>query len=107
MKKLEQVLADVPEDKVKLVSGLVRRAAYMRITLEDYEADMTENGYTEPFQQSEKCDPYDRERPVVRLYNSMVKNYSAVMRQVFDLAPDKPADSPDPAYNKFFGGSGG
>jgi hypothetical protein len=37
----------------------------------------------------------------------MVKNYSAVMRQVFDLAPDKPADSPDPAYNKFFGGSGG
>lgn len=103
VRKLEAVLKDVPEDKVQMVSGLVRRAAYMRVTLEDYEADMTENGYTEPFQQSERCDPYDRERPVVRLYNSMVKNYAAVMRQVFDLAPDKPADDPDPEYERFFG----
>lgn len=107
VKKLEQVLKDVPEDQVQMVSGLVRRAAYMRITLEDYEADMTENGYTEPFQQSEKCDPYDRERPVVRLYNSMVKNYAAVMRQIFDLAPSKPATPTDPEYEKFFGGGKG
>lgn len=107
VKKLETVLKDVPDDKRQMVSGLVRRAAYMRITLEDYETDMTENGYTEPFQQSERCDPYDRERPVVRLYNSMVKNYSAVMRQVFDLVPGSPANIPDPAYNKYFGGAQG
>ncbi len=107
VKKLEQDLADVPEDKARMISGLVYRAAYMHATLEDYEADMTLNGYTEPFQQSERCDPYDRERPVVRLYNAMVKNYAAVMRQIFDLAPDKPAGSPDPAYDKFFSPKGG
>lgn len=107
VKKLEQVLTDVPKDKAQLVSGLVRRAAYMRITLEDYEDDMTARGHTEMFSQSEKTEPYERERPVVRLYNSMVKNYSAVMRQIFDLVPGKPADPVDPTYNKFFGGNGG
>ena len=107
IKKLEQVLQDVAEDKAQMVSGLLRRAAYMRITLEDYEEDMTVNGHVEMFTQSEKTEPYERERPVVRLYNSMIKNYSSVMKQICDLAPEKPADPIDPTYDKFFGGKGG
>ena len=83
----------------------------MRVTLEDYEADMNSFGCVEMFQQSEKCDPYERERPVVRLYNSMMKKYSAVMRQLADLVPSAPtgANDPknDPAFGKFFGGGKG
>lgn len=106
VRKLCQVLSDLPEDRLSAADGVVRRAAYMRITLEDYEKDLTENGHTEMFTQSEKTDPYERERPVARLYNTMIRNYASVMRQLFDLLPEgRPREeSMDPAYEKFFGG---
>ncbi len=107
VKKLSAVMKDVPEDMMIAADGLIQRAAFMRISLEDYEENIKEFGHTELFSQSDKTEPYDRERPVVRLYNSMVKNYNAVMIKLFDFIPDKPADNPDPAYNKFFGGKGG
>ena len=83
--------------------GLIKLAAFMRISLEDYEEDIKEFGYTELFSQSDKTDPYDRERPVVRLHIAMAKNYNTVMVKLFDLIPTKPAsDDIDPAYEKFF-----
>lgn len=53
-KRLRQLYRDLPKDTLSLVDGLIRRAAYMRITLEDYENDLYENGYVEKFLQSEK-----------------------------------------------------
>lgn len=108
VKKLKTVLSDVPPGKMKAAEGLVNRAAYMLVTLMQYERDLIDNGHTELFTQSEKTDPYERERPVARLYNSLIKNYQSCMKQLFDLIPDKPADqeSDDPTYNKFFSGKG-
>ena len=59
----------------------------MRVTLEDWEIDIMENGYYEMFTQSEKTDPYERERPVARLYNTMNKNYQSIIKQLSDLVP--------------------
>lgn len=59
----------------------------MRITLEDYEKDLDNKGYVEMFSQSEKTDPYERERPVARLYNTMNKNYQTIIKQLGDLLP--------------------
>ena len=59
----------------------------MRITLEDYEKDLDDNGYVELFSQSDKTDPYERERPVARLYNTMNKNYQSIVKQLSDLVP--------------------
>lgn len=104
--KLRKVLADVPPERKKASEGLLNRAAYMLVTLEQYERDLIENGHVEMFTQSDKTDPYERERPVARLYNSLIKNYQSCMKQLFDLIPDKPADqgSEDETYNKFFAG---
>lgn len=49
------------------VDGIIRWAAFMRVTLEDMEKDLDENGFTELFSQSEKLEPYERERPLARL----------------------------------------
>lgn len=106
VRKLSQVLSDLPEDRLSAADGVIKRAAYMRITLEDYELDLIRNGHTEMFTQSEKTDPYERERPVARLYNTMLRNYVSTMKQLFDMLPEgKPSDSQvvDPAYEKFFG----
>ena len=87
------IFTDLPSDVLKLYDGLIMRSAYMRITLEDYEADLDENGYIEKFSQSEKLEPYERERPVARLYNAMNKNYQSIMKQLADKLP--PAVSGD------------
>lgn len=86
--RIREVFHDLPADIMNLYDGLIKRAAYMRITLEDYEADLDANGYVEQFTQSEKTDPYERERPVARLYNTMNKNYQSIMKQLADKLPE-------------------
>jgi len=88
-KRLRKIYKDLPADVLKLYDGLIKRAAFMRVALEDYEKDLNESGHTEMFTQSEKTEPYERERPVVRLYNSMVRNYKDVMKQLAEKLPDQ------------------
>lgn len=87
VRKLKKIYKEIPKDKETLIDGLIQRAAYMLVTLEDYEKDIDENGYVEMFTQSEKTEPYERERPVVRLYNTMNKNYQSIIKQLSDLLP--------------------
>jgi len=87
IRRLRKIYKDIDKDNQAILEGLIQRAAYMRIILEDWEIDIMENGYYEMFTQSEKTDPYERERPVVRLYNTMNKNYQSIIKQLSDLVP--------------------
>jgi len=94
-KKLKNIFKDFENDKKILINGLIERAAYMLVTLEDYEKDIDENGYIELFSQSDKLEPYERERPVIRLYNTMNKNYLSIIRQLRDLLPKDETEKTD------------
>jgi len=85
--RLRRIYRDIDEDNKAIIDGLIQRAAYMRVTLEDWETDIIENGYIEMFTQSERTPPYERERPVVRLYNTLNKNYQSIIKQLSDLVP--------------------
>lgn len=88
--RLKKLLKQIPESKLKAADGIIRRAAFMRITLEDLEADINEHGTTELFSQTEGIE-YERERPATRIYNTTIKNYTTACKQLFDLLPeDKP-----------------
>lgn len=87
VRRLKKIYKEVGKDKEAIIEGLIQRAAYMRITLEDWEKDILQNGYYEMFTQSEKTEPYERERPVARLYNTMNKNYQGIIKQLTDLVP--------------------
>lgn len=86
-RRLKRIYRTIDKDNKAIIEGLIQRAAYMRITLEDYEEDLDKGGYTEMFTQSEKTDPYERERPVARLYNTMNANYQKIIKQLSDLVP--------------------
>lgn len=88
-KRLRTSYKDLPKDSLVIVDGLIRRAAYMRTTLEDLEKDLDENGFVELFSQSEKTEPYERERPAARLYNTINKNYQSIVKGLTDLVPKK------------------
>lgn len=100
-KRLRTIYRKIDKDNKAIIDGLIQRAAYMRITLEDYEKDLDENGYIEMFTQSEKTDPYERERPVARLYNTMNKNYQSIIKQLSDLVPKEVKVVEDDGFKDF------
>lgn len=98
VKRLKRIFTKIEPKEKKVIEGLIQRAAYMRVTLEDYEKDLDEKGYVEMFSQSEKTPPYERERPVARLYNSMNGNYQKIMKQLsayIEKQPPIPKDDND------------
>ncbi len=77
----------------------------MRVQLEEYRRDLDDKGYVEMFTQSEKMAPYERERPVARLYNALNKNYQSILKQLSDLLPKpkaggKPGEGDD-GFDRF------
>lgn len=94
IKRLRRFFKDMPKQTRDIADGLIVQAARLRILLDDMWNDIAENGDTERFSQSENTEPYDRERPVARLYNARDKNYKDVMRTLVDLVPEKDATAP-------------
>ena len=105
-RRLRRIYRTIDKDNKAIIDGLIRRAAYMRVTLEDWEIDIDKNGYYEMFTQSDKTDPYERERPVIRLYNTMNKNYQSIIKQLSDLVPkqDLKAKEKDDGFAAFVTG---
>lgn len=63
----------------------------MRVLLDQTYADIEKNGRVEMFSQSEKAEPYERERPVVRQYMQANKNYQSIIKQLIDICPERAA----------------
>lgn len=106
--RLIKLFKELPEKKKKLAIGLIERAAFMRVELEDLEEDLKENGWTEPFQQSEKMEPYDRARPQGQTYNTMNTSYQKIMRQLHDMLPVEAVAKPkDDGFEDFVSGRDG
>jgi len=93
--RLKKLFADVEENRKKAVEGLIIRAAFMRISLEDLEEDLNENGLTESFRQGEKQEPYERKRPAAELYNTMNTSYQKIIKQITDLLPSEKKERDD------------
>lgn len=102
IKRLTQLYKNLKDDKkLKVAQGLISRAAYMRISLEEYEKDILENGSIEQFSQGSQ-EPYDRKRPVTDLYNSMNTNYQKIIKQLTDLLPEEKGEEDN--FIKFLNG---
>jgi len=100
-RRLKRVYRDLSKDKASITQGLIRRASYMRTTLEDLEKDLDENGMWEMFSQSENQEPYERERPAARLYNTINKNYQSIIKQLSDLLPKEAPKEDDDGFDDF------
>ena len=103
-KRLLKIFANLPPDLLSVGQGLIRRAAHMRVTLEDYEKDIDENGTVDLFRQSMSAPTYERSRPVVTNYNSLNKNYQSIIKQLTDLLPKGDGgggDKDDDGFDKF------
>jgi hypothetical protein len=106
-RRLTKIYGDLKSDKkMKAAQGLIRRAAYMRIMLEECESDIVENGLTEKFSQGDQ-EPYDRKRPIADLYSAMNTSYQKITKQLTDLLPTEEKKEADPFLDYIVGGDSG
>lgn len=87
-------------DRMSLVIGTIQRAAFLRVSLEELEDDLNENGYTEPFQQGNQ-EPYDRKRPNAETYKSFYDSYLKTIKQLNDMLPKEEVKPVSDGFDEF------
>lgn len=85
--KLKKLLSDIPKDKASSVESLVKNAAFMSVTLDDLQDKINEIGVVSEYQNGEN-QWGTKKSPEVEVYNSMIKNYMGVIKQLTDLVPN-------------------
>ena len=86
IRRIKLFLKELPDERVKTVDSLIRNAAFMTITLEDLQESMKVNGVITEYQNGEN-QWGTKKSPEIEIYNVMIKNYMALMKQITDLLP--------------------
>lgn len=102
--RLKRLYKQMEPSKMTLATGLIERAAFMRVECEDLEEDLRVNGWTEPFQQAKGMEPYDRARPQGQAYQSLNGNYQKIIRQLDAMLPDDAVGAASDGFDDFVAG---
>lgn len=97
IRRLNNIFKDIDADKMKIVSGLIRQTARLKILLDEMWIDITEKGDYELFSQSDSQTPYERERPVAKQYNSRDQAYQRAIKQLTDYLPEEKREQAESA----------
>lgn len=92
IRRLNGIYKSLSKKEKAVIDGLIKRAAYMRIALEEMEEDLKVNGFTDEFTQSPNTPSYERQRPLAGIYNTLNKNYQTIMKQLTEFVDHKPSE---------------
>ena len=92
VKRLCAFYADLPEDRQTIARTLIEQAAFMRATLEDLQDEINLKGVSDEYTNGE------HQRGVkataeFKAYNTLVKSYTSVMKQLDKMLPKKAASN--------------
>ena len=93
--RLTEIYKGLPPKQFALAQGLIIQAARLRVRLDKLWAEIEEKGETEWFTQSDKTDPYERERPASRTFTATDKSYQSIIKQLNDMIPAEDDDEED------------
>lgn len=83
--------AEMDEKRREIAKGICRVAAFSYIEALDLMDDILENGWVEMFSQSEKTEPYERERPVSGIMLRLFEKYTKSISQLNNMLPSSAA----------------
>lgn len=84
--KIKRVFKGIPKNKKEIVEKLIENAAFMSITLDELKEDIKKYGVKETYVNGK--DQYGfKESIESKTYNTMIKNYSNVIKQLIDFLP--------------------
>lgn len=100
-RRLSKNFKALDEKRKAATQGLIRRAAFMRVSLEDLEEELNTHGFTEWFSQGDQ-DPYLRERPTSKVYCTLNAGYQKIIKQLTDLLPkEDPGPQGGDSFDQF------
>ena len=88
IKRIKKLLKAIDRETLATMQSLVKNAAFMSITLDDLQDAMNKNGVISEYQNGEN-QWGTKKSPEVEIYNTMIKNHMAIMKQLIDLLPEK------------------
>jgi hypothetical protein len=98
--KLRGIFKDLPPDARKTVEKLIDNAAFMAATLEELQAYINIHGCTEEYQNGEN--QYGKKKSSeVDVYNTMIKNYKAVIDTLLGRLPKAAPGGDDDGFDDF------
>ncbi len=100
--RLKKLFTNLEENKKKIAEKLIENAAFMSITLEDLKKDIVKYGVKETYVNGK--DQYGfKESIESKTYNTMIKNYMNIIKQLNDMAPEDKRINEDDEFKQFNG----
>jgi len=89
IRRLKNSTKNMPKNSKNIAEKLINRAAFMLVSLENMETQIISEGVKVDMQQGEYTIKISN--PLITSYNTLIKNYAAVIKQLCDLLPDNDA----------------
>ena len=98
--KLNEIFHYLPEDKKKLCEGLIQNAAFMKVTLEELQADVVAHGAMISCKSGNGFKTI-KDNPAQKAYTTMISRYSSIIDQLSSYLPSNKAISAQAAGEQF------
>lgn len=87
-RKLKSLYKELPKNKQKLTEKLIANAAFMAVTLEDLQVEVTQKGAVI---RSKNGNGFQvtQENPAQKSYNVMIGKYAAVIAKLDEMLPEE------------------
>jgi len=101
--RLKRIFKNLEKDKWDTALSLIRNAAFMTVTLEDLQETINREGAVSEYQNGEN-QWGTKKSPEIDIYNTMIKNHMAIIKQLTDLLPKKDPKPDDDGFDGFVSG---
>ena len=86
LERISKHFESVNESQRAIVTPLLQNAAFMKVTLEDLQRIINEEGVTETYQNGANQRGI-KQSATLQSYNSLIKNYASVVKTLSQLLP--------------------
>lgn len=93
LKRINERFTDADENQKAIVKPLIQNAAFMKVTLEDLQEIINAEGATEAYQNGANQHGV-KQSATLQSYNSLIKNYTAVIKALSRLLPPAKKEMP-------------
>lgn len=98
--KLKKLFKDLPDNKKKMAEKLIENASFMSITLDELKEDIKLYGVKETYVNGKDQFGF-KESIESKTYNTMVKNYMNIIKQLNDMLPEEKKINEDDEFERF------
>jgi hypothetical protein len=98
--RLNKIFENMSGDRKSTISSLIDKAAFMSVTLEELQGIINKSGVVSEYQNGAN-QWGTKKSPEVEVYNTMIKNYSSIIKQLSDLLPKETVEEEPDEFDEF------